>query len=84
MKIGAVLTIYLIFGIWTSTNRISNVLMTIACAIIICLMISFIGRLICYDRMVSFWQRWMKNLIALEIIGIVTMLTWGPLLRLIF
>lgn len=84
MKLGAVLVVYAIFGIWTSTNRIGNVLFIIAVAAILCMLLSAIGRLVRSDNMVSSWQRRTKVVVKIGIIGIIAMFTWPLLLKWIF
>lgn len=83
MKIG-VLLVYLMFGIFTLTNRVGNVLFIILLGIVIFSVISIYARVIHSDRLVSICQKYMKNLLIVEIIGVISMLTWNPLLQLIF
>lgn len=83
MKIG-VLLVYLIFGIFTATNRVGNVLFIILLGIVIFSVISIYAWVIHSDRLVSICQKYMKNLLIVEIIGVISMLTWNPLLQLFF
>lgn len=83
MKIG-VLLVYLIFGIFTLTNRVGNVLFIILLGIVIFSVISIYARVIHSDILVSICQKYMKNLLIIEAIGVISMLTWNPLLQLIF
>ena len=71
MKLGAVLVIYVIFGIWAATHTIAGVLVTIGVLLLICGLMTLISRVFCSDRTVSFWIRGMKKLFVIEIIGLI-------------
>ena len=62
MKLGAILVVYCIFGIWCSTNRIGDVFVAVLLVMAVCMLLALMGWLIRQDRMTSFWLKKIKFL----------------------
>jgi len=84
MKLGVVLVVYLCFGIWVSTNRIGNVMLIIGGMFVISGLLAIIGWLLRSAGLASFGVQGMKWAVVVAGFGIFAMMTWTPLLKLIF
>lgn len=84
MKLGAIVAVYVIFGLLAGSNRIGNTLVILTIAFAICAALSIIGWFFRSDHMVSFWMKMMRRVIVLAGFGVVAMFTWQPLLGMIF
>lgn len=84
MKLGGIVLLYVMFAIWTATNRIANVIVIMIAACIGNWLISIWGEFTKNDKLYLFGKKYSKLMVKLIIIAIIAMLTCGPLVRWIF